>query len=128
MPLPAVLIRESNKVMLMQNDQYLIVAVGLLGILKGKQKLGVTFNSNKLGGIDFYKIFKTAHVQCLGGSPGHCTSQHRPAPALHMLSFEHFVKSMPPSLSELKVTPSFCFTFKIPDNVTASIIYLHKLS
>jgi hypothetical protein len=30
------------------------------------------------------------------------------------------VKSMPPSLSELKVTPSFCFAFKIPDDVTAS--------
>ena len=36
------------------------------------------------------------------------------------LSFENFVKSMPPSLSELKVTPSFCFAFKIPDDVTAS--------
>ena len=59
-------------------------------------------------------------MQCLGGSPGHCTSQHRPAPALHMLNFANFVKSMPPSLSELKVTPSFCFAFKIPDNVTAS--------
>ena len=60
----------------------------------------------------FYKNFKTDHVQCLGGSPG----QHRPAPALHMLSFENFVKSMLPSLSELKVTPSFCFAFKIPDD------------
>ena len=30
---------------------------------------------------------------------------------------------MPPSLSELKVTPSFCFAFKIPDDVTASSIY-----
>ena len=40
--------------------------------------------------------------------------------ALHMLSFENFVKSMPPSLSELKVTPSFCFAFKIPDNVAVS--------
>ena len=29
-----------------------------------------------------------------------------------MVSFENFVKSMPPSLSELKVIPSFCFTFK----------------
>ena len=28
---------------------------------------------------------------------------------------------MPPSLSELKVTPSFCFAFKIPDDVTATI-------
>ena len=37
-----------------------------------------------------------------------------------MLSFENFVKSMPPSLSELKVMPSFCFAFKIPDNVTAT--------
>ena len=31
---------------------------------------------------------------------------------------------MPPSLSELKVTPSFCFAFKIPDDVTASIMYV----
>ena len=28
------------------------------GILKAKQKLGVTFNSDKLGGIDFTKILK----------------------------------------------------------------------
>ena len=62
-------------------------------------------------------------MQCLGGSQGHCTSQHRPAPALHMLSFENFVKSMPPRLSELKVTPSFCFAFKIPDDVAASNVY-----
>ena len=40
-----------------------------------------------------------------------------------MLSFENFVKSMPPSLSELKVIPSFCFAFKIPDDVTASNTY-----
>ena len=33
-----------------------------------------------------------------------------------MVSFEIFVKAMPPSLSELKVTPSFCFAFKIPDD------------
>jgi hypothetical protein len=37
-----------------------------------------------------------------------------------MVSFENFVKSMPPSLSELKVIPSFCFAFKIPDDVTAT--------
>ena len=30
---------------------YLLVAVTLSGILKAKQKLGVTFNSNKLGVI-----------------------------------------------------------------------------
>ena len=30
---------------------------------------------------------------------------------------------MLPSLSELKVLPSFCFAFKIPDDVTASNIY-----
>ena len=42
-----------------------------------------------------------------------------------MVSFEKFVKSMPPSLSELKVLPSFCFAFKIPDNVTASKLYLY---
>ena len=43
--------------------------------------------------------------------------------ALHMVSFENFVKSMRPSLSELKVIPSFCFAFKIPDNVTATNEY-----
>jgi hypothetical protein len=41
-----------------------------------------------------------------------------------MVSFEIFVKAMPPSLSELKVLPSFCFAFKIPDDVTASNTYL----
>ena len=40
-----------------------------------------------------------------------------------MVSFEIFVKSMPPSLSELKVLPSFCFAFKIPDDVTVTSIY-----
>ena len=40
-----------------------------------------------------------------------------------MLSFEIFVKSMPPRLSELKVTPSFCFAFKIPDDVTPTNTY-----
>jgi hypothetical protein len=37
-----------------------------------------------------------------------------------MVSFEIFVKSMPPSSSELKVKPSFCFAFKIPDDVTTT--------
>ena len=41
-----------------------------------------------------------------------------------MVSFENFVKSMPPSLSKLKVIPSCCLTFKIPDDVTATITYL----
>ena len=36
----------------------LLVAVGSSGILKGKQKLGVPFNSDKLGGIDFTKFSK----------------------------------------------------------------------
>ena len=40
-----------------------------------------------------------------------------------MVSFEIFVKAMLPSLLELKVLPSFCFAFKIPDDVAASIIY-----
>ena len=42
-----------------------------------------------------------------------------------MVSFENFVKSMTPSLLELKVTPSFCFAFKIPDNVTATNTYTY---
>ena len=40
-----------------------------------------------------------------------------------MLSFEIFVKAMPPSLSELKVLPSFCFTFKIPDDLAVTKLY-----
>ena len=31
-------------------------------------------------------------------------------------SFEIFLKAMPPSLSHLKVLPSFCFAFKNPDD------------
>ena len=27
---------------------------------------------------------------------------------------------MPPSISELKVIPNFCFAFKIPDDMTAT--------
>ena len=42
-----------------------------------------------------------------------------------MVSFEIFVKAMPPSLLELKVLPSFCFAFKIPDNVAASNNYIY---
>ena len=41
-----------------------------------------------------------------------------------MVSFENFVKSMTPSLLELKVTPSVCFAFKIPDDVTATNMYI----
>ena len=45
-----------------------------------------------------------------------------------MVSFENFVKWISaPSLSELKVTPSFCFPFKIPDDPTTSSKYLPML-
>ena len=37
-----------------------------------------------------------------------------------MVSFENFVKSLPPSLSELKVKPIFCFPIKIRDDPAAS--------
>ena len=40
-----------------------------------------------------------------------------------MVNFENFVKSIMPRLSELKVTLSFCFPFKIPDDPTATNIY-----
>ena len=36
----------------------ILVAVRLSGILKGKQKLGVSFNSDKQDVIDFMKISK----------------------------------------------------------------------
>ena len=39
---------------------------------------------------------------------------------LSFVIFENFVKSITSCLSKLKVTPSFCFAFKIPDNPTAS--------
>ena len=45
--------------------------------------------------------------------------------ALHIVIFENFVKSMTFCLSKLKVTPSFCFPFKIPDNPTATSTYGH---
>ena len=41
-----------------------------------------------------------------------------------MVSFEIFVKAMPPSLWELKVLPSFCFAFKIPDDRAVTSIYV----
>ena len=41
-----------------------------------------------------------------------------------MVSFEIFVKAMRPSLLELKVLPSLCFAFKIPDDVAASSMYV----
>ena len=41
-----------------KNTDWIIVAVRSSGILKGKQKLGVTFNSDKLGGNDFTKFSK----------------------------------------------------------------------
>jgi len=41
----------------MDSPTYLLVTA-TSGILKAKQKLGRTFNSDKLGGIDFTKISK----------------------------------------------------------------------
>ena len=43
--------------------------VGSPGILKGKQKIGVTFDSDKLGGIDFTKFSKLS--MCSAGA-GRC--------------------------------------------------------
>ena len=37
---------------------YILDAVTSSGILKAKQKLGITFNSDKLGGIDFTNFSK----------------------------------------------------------------------
>ena len=62
---------------------YIIDAATSSGILKAKQKLGVTFNSDKLGGIDFTKFSKLSMcsagagrcwlVQWPGLPPRHCT-------------------------------------------------------
>ena len=58
-------------------------AVTSSGILKGKQKLGVTFNSDKLGGIDFTIFSKLSMCSAGAGQgwlvkwpglpPRHCT-------------------------------------------------------
>ena len=45
-------------VVFVQNWAYLIDAVGSSWILIGKQKIGLTFNSDKLGGNDFTKFSK----------------------------------------------------------------------
>ena len=45
---------------------YVLDAVTSSGILKAKQKLGITFNSDKLGGIDFTKISKLS--MCSAGA------------------------------------------------------------
>ena len=44
---------------------YIVIGVGSSGILKGKQKLGVTFDSDKLGGIDFTKFSKLTMCSAL---------------------------------------------------------------
>ena len=58
------------------NLQCNLVAVTSSGILKAKQKLGITFNFDKLGGIDFTKFSKLTMCKCLGGSPGHHFSKN----------------------------------------------------
>ena len=57
-----------------QKGDVTVVAVMSSGILKAKQKLGIIFNSDKLGGIDFTKFSKL--TMCLGGSPGHHFSKN----------------------------------------------------
>ena len=47
-------------------NDYSIVTARSSGILKAKQKLGVTFNSDKLGGIDFTKFSKLS--MCSAGA------------------------------------------------------------
>ena len=45
---------------------YTLDAVTSSGILKARQKLGITFNSDKLGGIDFTKFSKLS--MCSAGA------------------------------------------------------------
>ena len=48
----------SSEIIAVDGSHYLLVAVGSSGILKVKQKLGVTFNFNKQDVIDFTKFSK----------------------------------------------------------------------
>ena len=50
----------------MEKHPFILDAVTSSGILKAKQKLGVTFNSDKLGGIDFTKFSKLS--MCSAGA------------------------------------------------------------
>ena len=66
---------------------FLLVTARSSGILKAKQKLGRTFNSDKLGGIAF-KNFKTDHVQ---HQPRRKPRPlHQPAPASTDTAHAHF--------------------------------------
>ena len=47
-----------DRIHYLQKVQYTVDAVTSSGILKAKQELGRTFNSDKLGRIDFTKISK----------------------------------------------------------------------
>ena len=51
------------------STNYVLNAATSSGILKAKQKLGVTFNSDKQGGIDFTKSSKLS--MCSAGA-GRC--------------------------------------------------------
>ena len=68
-------------------------------------------------------------MQCLGGSLDIDFSKNLvefASDALHIVIFENFVKLGSPTLSELKVTPSFYFPFKIPDDPTATSTNIAK--
>ena len=66
-----------------EQAEYIVVAVGSSGILKAKQKQGITFNSDKQDVIDFTKISKLtmcsaqeeaqAIVPASTGQNRHCT-------------------------------------------------------
>ena len=47
---------------------------------------------------------------------------------LHIVIFVNFVKSMTSCLSKLKVTPNFCFPFKISDDPTTPNTYPYILT
>ena len=53
---PQLVGHSTNFLAYQQPSRYLLVAVGSSGILKAKQKLGVTFNFDKQDGIDFTKF------------------------------------------------------------------------
>ena len=57
-------------------SQYLLDTATSSGILKAKQKLGRTFNSDKLGGIAFTKISKLTMEEAQAIVPA-STGQHR---------------------------------------------------
>ena len=96
--------------------QCILDAVTSSGILKAKQKLGVTFNSDKLSSIDFTKVSKLSMCSAGAGRcwlvqwpvlpPRHCTVFQK-AYILSGSGFYEFLYSIIESLKKIREIAEF---------------------